>query len=242
MQILKIIGSSKDGLRHTEIAKALNIPKGSLSFLLADLLSEEFLSIDNDGRYRIGSQILILANNYLAGLDLIKLSEPVFKDLIEATNESAGLAVPKGLDMVIVFKKGAPQQLKLEFEIGEHFPMYASAAGKIVLAHYTEDELEQYLLTVNLISLTAKTVTDPNALRNELKNIRSENIAITSEELYEGRVGLAAPVFQKEGKVIAAIAQPIPRIRFNSDKERIIKKSLLAAAKNLSNKLGYDGL
>jgi DNA-binding IclR family transcriptional regulator len=239
MEILKIVSSSRDGLKHNEISQALGIPKGSLTFLLSDLISEEFLVLDNEGRYKIGSQILILANRYLASLDIINLSEPVLKELMEKTNESSALALPKGKDTVIVAKKNAFQQLKLEFDIGENFPLYATAMGKVVLAYFSDEKLKNFLSTVELVPVTQNTIVDPVKLLKELKKIRESSIAYSLEEQFEGRVAMAVPVFNSNGEVVASITQTIPTVRYNPEKEQILKKALLEASRNLSNKLGY---
>jgi DNA-binding IclR family transcriptional regulator len=240
MQILKMVGSSRIGLKHHEIARTLNIPKGSLSLLLADLISEEFLYFDEtDGRYKIGFQVLALAGRYLDGMDIIEMSRPVFKELIASTNESGGLAMRMGTNVVIVWKQSAPQLIKLEFEIGEAFPLYSTAAGKVILAHCDDEEIDQYLSSVELVPVTSKTITDPKKLRQELKNIRTQALAYSFEEWQEGKIAMAAPVFKNDGQIVAAIAQPIPSMRFNNKKKEIIEQSLKKASKDLSRKLGF---
>jgi len=239
MQILKLVASAGSGMKHSEIAKKLNIPKGSLTFLLADLVSEEFLRMDEEGRFKIGSQILILAHSYLAGLDIINLSEAILKEIVEATNESVGLALPKGNDVVIVAKLNAIQQLKIEFDIGQSFHMYSSAAGKAILAHSKDEDISNFLSTVTLSPVTPKTIIDPNKLLNELKNIRKNHISYSFEEHVEGRIAIAIPVFKNGGEVIAAIVQAIPTIRFNEEKEEIIKQTLISASNRLSSAFGY---
>lgn len=239
MQILKLIGSAGNGMKHSEIAKKLNIPKGSLTFLLADLISEEFLRIDDEGRYKIGSQILILANSYLADLDIINISEAVLKDIVEATNESVGLAIPKGNDVVVVAKLNAIHHLKIEFEIGQAFHMYSSAAGKSVLAHLDDEVINNYVSTVKLVPVTPKTIIDPDKLLKELKIIRENHISYSLEEHAEGRIAIAAPIFKNGGDVMATIVQAIPTVRFTKEKEEVVKQTLISASKKLSTAFGY---
>ncbi|MBN2041569.1 MAG: IclR family transcriptional regulator [Spirochaetes bacterium] len=239
IQILKIVGSVSSGMKHCEIAKKLDIPKGSLSFLLADLVSGEFLRLDDEGRYKIGSQILILANSYLADLDIIKISEGVLKEIVEATNESVGLALPKGNEVVIVAKLNAIQQLKIEFEIGQLFRMYSSAAGKSILAHLDSEALSNYLSTVELVPVTSKTIVDPDKLITEIQEIRETHIAYSLEENIDGRIAIAAPVFNNTAEIIASIVQAVPTVRYNIEKKEKIKQALISASKKLSTAFGY---
>jgi DNA-binding IclR family transcriptional regulator len=239
MEILKVISASSDGMKHSEISQSLGIPKGSLTFLLADLISEEFLIQDNDGQYKIGPQILILANRYLSGLDINTFSQPVLKQLVEKTNESSALAVRKGNDIVIIAKRSAHQQLKLEFEIGENFPLYATAMGKVILAYFSDDKLKDYLSSVKLAPVTQNTIVDPKELLLELKKIRESSVAYSFEEQFEGRIAIAVPVFNNSREVAASLTQTIPTVRYNPEKEQILIKALLEASRILSNKLGY---
>ena len=76
--ILRLVCPRKNGLRHAEIARTLDIPSSSLSGLLASLLEEQFLSLNAlTQRYSLGPQILSLAGSYLDGLDVVEHSKPV---------------------------------------------------------------------------------------------------------------------------------------------------------------------
>ena len=80
MQILGLVGTSKNGLKHLDIAAGLGIPKGSLSLLLSDLVEGEFLTLDRTTkRFQIGPQILVLAGRYLADRDIVKTSQPFIR-------------------------------------------------------------------------------------------------------------------------------------------------------------------
>jgi DNA-binding IclR family transcriptional regulator len=96
--ILDLVGHPKGGLRHSEIIKALNIPTRSL---LADLVDHEYLSMDPvNRRYSLGSKILLLAGEYLNGLDIVETTRPFVRSLSVATGESIAVAVRSGSDIV----------------------------------------------------------------------------------------------------------------------------------------------
>lgn len=243
LQILKAVGSTQEGMKHIEIAKALNIPKGSLSFLLTDLITEGFLRTDSTGKcYKIGSQILTLAGHYLSSLDVVQLSNSIIRNLAAKTNESAGLAVKMGWDVMIVCKENSQEPLKWDLEIGTRFPMYSTAAGKAILAHLSEEELHDFLKTVPLNAKTNRTITDKKTLLKQLEEIRNGALAYATEEQYDGMIGLAGPVFNNEGRVVASIVQPIPTLKFDSDKEKIFTKEIKLACETLSIDMGYQGL
>lgn len=240
LKILTIIGSSKDGMKHIEISKALDIPKASLSFLLNDLITEGFLNTDISGKkYTIGPQILSLAGKYLSSLDIVKLSQPILSELVAKTNESAGLAVKIEHDIIIVCRENCTELFKWDWEIGTRLPMYSSASGKTFLAYFDEEELRGYLNKVSLIPQTKNTITNKRTLIKELKKVRREKIAYAMEEQYQGMIAIAAPIFNNEGRVAASILQPIPTIRFTSEKEQIIINEVKKASEHISRYLGF---
>lgn len=240
MQILELVGRARDGLKHLDIAKALKIPKGSLTFLLSDLVGGEFLTIDkSDKRYRIGPKILSLAGRYLADLDIIKASQPYIRKVIAATNESCGLAVRMGFKVMIVWREQTLEPLKWDLKIGDLYPMHASSHGKAILAFLDEDEIDHYLSSPDFVAITDKTITDADILRRELREIKDGAIAYSREENFQGITSMGAPIFNNLGQAIASLGIPVPSQRFTEEKEKVIGKALSTSAKTLSRELGY---
>ncbi len=242
IQILEAVGASKNGISHAELSAALNIPKGSLSLLLADLMTHDFLSLrkEEERRYVIGPQVLVLAGKYLTELDIVQLGRPVVHEVMNTTDESSALAVQKGNEMLIVYGENCSQPLKRTVEIGYRAPLFTTAGGKAILAQQSDEEIDRYLSLANLTPKTRSTITDTKILRKELKTIRLEKIAYAREERYEGLTAMAAPVFDLFGSVVAAIVVTLPTIRFNARSEKLLKKTLLGASEKLSRQLGFN--
>lgn len=240
MQILELVGKSRDGLKHLDIANSLGIPKGSLSLLLSDLVGGDFLTLgEDDKRYRVGHKILVLAGRYLADLDIIKASQPFIRSVIARTNESCGLAMIVGGEAMIVWREETLEPLKWDFKIGDQNPIYASAHGKAILAFYSREEIDRYLSSVSLVPITSHTITDRKVLLLQLEEIRNGAIAYSREENYDGITSMAVPVFNNMRQVVASLGTPVPSQRFSRAKEKVISQALREAAKLLSRELGY---
>ena len=241
MQILEAIGSSDEGKTHGELASSLNIPKSSLSLLLANLVDREYISLSGtDKRYILGPQVLVLAGRYLSSLDIARLGQPVLRKLTRVIDESAEIAIKRGNEVMIIAKEDCSRPLARIIQMGERAPMYATAAGKAILAHLSDDQIEQYLSSVELTSITKATITDPEVIWRELNAIRSGALARSREELHEGITAVASPVFDLNGRVVASIVLPILTVRFTSDKEKKAEKALRDASAELSHQLGFD--
>jgi DNA-binding IclR family transcriptional regulator len=239
LEILEILGTNKRGLKHGEIAHALNIPKSSLTKLLSSLLIKDYLTIDKvSGTYAIGPRVLSLANSYLAGLDIVRIAQPVVRDVMIKTGESASLMIRSGHEGLIVCKENSSHIVIARFSIGTRVPLYASAGGKAILAFISEEEADGYISSVKLDPLTPTTITNPEDFRDELKKIRKRGLARCNGEQHEDLIAIAAPVFGWDGRVAAAIGTPFPRIRSNAESEGIIEVVLSEASKEISRKLG----
>jgi len=242
IQILEAVGASKNGISHADLSAALNIPKGSLSLLLADLVTHDFLSLrkEEERRYVVGPQVLVLAGKYLTDLDIVQLGRPVVHEVMNTTDESSALAVRKGDEMLIVYGENCSQPLKRTVEIGYRAPLYTTAGGKAILAQQSDEDIDRYLSSVTFTPITRATITDSKILLRELKAIRLEKIAYSREERYEGLITMAAPVFDLFGSVVAAIVVTFPTIRFNAKSEKLVKETLIGASEKLSRQLGFN--
>jgi DNA-binding IclR family transcriptional regulator len=242
VQILEAVSSSTAGLKHSEIAEILSIPKGSLSLLLSGLVAQDYLSQDKEGRrYMLGPQILVIAKRYLAGLDVVQLGRPILKKLVSDSGECVELGVRRGNDILMVCREDCSRPLRTVIQIGDRAPLYATAAGKAILAHLPDDEILEYLSTIQITPFTKKTITHPKALIRELEEIRAGGVAYCREEWNEGIVAMGMPVFDADARVDASIVIPIPSIRFNPKKEKRVERALRDGARRLSRELGFIG-
>jgi DNA-binding IclR family transcriptional regulator len=241
IKILETIGLRNDGITHGEIAAKLNIPKGSLSKLLSNLVDTKYLSVDGTGKlYKLGPQILALTGRYLSSLDVVELGRPIIDELMITTNESTDLIILKDNEVMVVCKADCSRPFIRSISIGDTFPIYATAGGKAILAHLSEEEIDRYLSAIEPIPFTKKTITDPKVLRHELEKVRGRGIAYSRGELYEELNVMAAPVFGVYGKVLASITISTPTSRFTRKKEHAFKNALSQASERLSYHLGFS--
>lgn len=241
VEILETVGASNHGISNAELSAALNIPKGSLSLLLADLVAHEFLSQrKEDRRYILGPQLFVLAGKFLTDLDIVQIGRPIVHDVMTETDESSALAIRNGFDMLIVYGENCSQPLKRSIEIGYRAPLHTTAGGKAIMAHLPEDLLAEYLSSVPLPPLTPSAITDADVLKKELRTIKSGGISYSREEQHKGLIAMAAPVFDLYSNVKGAILVTLPTIRFVPEKKKVFERLLRQGAERLSRLMGYD--
>lgn len=239
-KILELLGSTKGGLKLTEISKALDVPVSSLSSILSSLVENGYLLVHPETkRYILGPKNLILASYYLSSFDVVHLGQPIIIEVMMKTGESAALVVRKDAEIIVVYGENCSQAIRWSVEIGHRTPIYASAGGKAILAFQRDSETEEYLASVSLIPLTTATISDIAELRKELIATRASALAYNREEEYEGMSAIAAPVLDLHGCSIAAIVVNIPSFRLVNKKKELIEQILKEKARELSMKFGY---
>ncbi|MCX8023244.1 MAG: IclR family transcriptional regulator [Syntrophorhabdaceae bacterium] len=240
-QILETVGSRQDGITHGELSHLLKIPKGSLTYLLSNLLERGYLTFDRQKKnYMLGPKLLSLTGRYLSNIDIVKVGRSVIRRLVMEINEDTELTIMKDKEILFLYKEECTQPLKYSIPIGERAPLYATSAGKAILAFLPEEELMEYMSSVRLDPITPNTITDRKRLLDELCIIRERGVAYGIEEYHQGISAIASPVFNLFGDVVGAVVVTLPSIRFNPSKREIIEPRLLDAAKTISRKLGFE--
>src|SRR5690606_28924677 len=89
--------------------------------------------------------------------------------------------------------------------VGSRLPAYCSSMGRVLLAGLSDEELEVQLRTTELHARTPHTLTDIDALREEILRVRQQGWALINQELELGLVSVAAPIYGRNRKVLAAV-------------------------------------
>jgi DNA-binding IclR family transcriptional regulator len=160
-------------------------------------------------RYQLGPAVLRLGNVYLDTLELRSKTIPWAEDLARRT----GFAVRTGVllidDVVIIHHEPRPDGSRQMPEVGIVIPVHASAIGKAMLAFLSADE-KRVLTSGALRSMTGETIVSPDALSEQLDQVRSSGIAAEQDEAVIGESALASPVFDSSGEAVGAIGVVIP--------------------------------
>jgi len=209
--------------------------------LLSNLIERDYVTFDaSSKRYRLGPRLLVLTGRYLSGIDLLQVARPVLRELVADINEDGEIAAMKDNEIIILHKEDCSRPFKYSIAVGDRGPMYATAAGKALLAYLPEDQLLRYLSLVRLNSLTKQTITNRPALLRALKDIRSRGLSYGRDELYEGVSAIAAPIFNLHLEIAASIVVTLPSDRFKPQRRRFIEPKLRRAAAEVSRQLGFD--
>ncbi len=229
-----------EGMTLARLSVALGSPKSSLLTLLRPLTAQGYL-IHKDGRYALGPEIYWLASNIISSRKFSSLVRPIMEELMVSSGETVIVAtLDRSLGMIIYQDVvESTQAIRYVVPAGEARVLYASAGGRLMLAYQDEAWREAYLANTTLKALTDATVTDAGMLREILADIRRSGISVSMGQAVVGASGFAAPVFDAQGTILAALIIGAPEMRGRLQKDKI-SKLIVEAAARVSRALGYN--
>lgn len=239
LRILEAVGEQPHGTTLAELARRLRLNKSTLYRFLTTLEQAGYVGrIAGTDRLRLGTRVLRLAGEMLDALPLRDVASPHLADLMLRTGEAAHLSVLDDAEVVYVDKVDSPQRLRLHSWVGLRMPAHATAAGKAMLAHLPEAELQR-VLAHGTPARTANTITSRSALRDELAAVRARGYAVDDgEETPEIRC-VGAPVFGLDRRVVGAVSASGPTARLSLARAHEIGPVVIEAAQAISAHLGF---
>ncbi len=224
----------------SEVARALKLPKSTVSELMSDLAKQRLLSrAAAKGRYRLGWRLFELSQTLLDTTRFRIEARRVMEELVRCWQETVHLAVLDGVQAVYVEKLQPTPAVKIGISrAGARLPAYCSGVGKVLLAHSEWKYVTEQLEDQGMPSLTPNTVTTLDALADELKRVREQGYAYDHQETLVGLCCVAAPIYDSRGTVIAAISLSVPDYRFHPAKSKYTS-AILDAARRISENAGH---
>jgi IclR family pca regulon transcriptional regulator len=191
------------------------------------------------GRWSLTPRVLSIGQHYTESHALIELAQPHLLELAERTSESASLATLDGDEVVYVARVPVRRIMSINVSVGTRVPAHATSMGRVLLAWAPLVVVDEVLTGRPLRAVTPNTLTDLDDIRAELSRVRAQGWSIVSEELEVGLLSASAPVRDRSGEVVAALASSTSVGRSDPDTlRRDVVPLLVDAADRLSASLG----
>jgi IclR family acetate operon transcriptional repressor len=228
-------------MTNAEISRKLRIPKSSASYLLRTLERGGYLRREREsGQYRLGLKVLSLSHLALADLDFRQVAAPVLRQLVEATQLTAHLAVLDQGQAVYIEKVDAPGFIKMNTWVGRRMDLHSTSVGKALAAWLPAEELEGIWKSRGLPKRTPQTITVVSRLQHELEKVRRQGYAVDEEENSVGVRCVAAPVFNTLGEVEASVGLTGTIGQFGRSSIPKVAELVREAARKVSQQMGYS--
>ena len=220
-----------------ELHRVLGLPKTTVHRALATLAEAGWARSSEDRRWSIAPRAAVLGARASSAGGLRELALPVMEALRDACGEAVHLTVPDGDAVVLIERIDSPRAVRTYNPVGSRAPLHASANGKAILAHLPEADRQAYLAG-DIATYTRRTLSSPRRLRAELARVRRQGWARNRGEYVPDVAAVAAPIFSRDGRPIAAMSISAPADRLPEAKVPRAARLVGAAARELSALLG----
>lgn len=243
MNLLEAFDEDHQEMGVTELADRLGLHKATVHRILRTLEKGGFIQQNDDnGKYHLGWQLIPLGTLALQHFDLRRLATDLLQKLLEEHQETVDMAIYQSGEMYYLEVLESPQPVKIAARPGRGLPVHCTATGKAFLAFAEPEEVDK-ILSRDLKRYTPQTPTDPDLIRKEFDEIRSKGYATSREEFEDGITAVAAPVFNRKGKVEAVIAIPGPSYRIPDERMNELGEAVCIVARTLTARLrGISGV
>jgi DNA-binding IclR family transcriptional regulator len=241
IRILELLSDGKPRT-HLEVSEGIGLSPSTTFRLLATLCYYNYTKRDeHSNQYSLGLACLELARAYQGSNDLRRVAIPELEALRDDIKETVHLCVLDQMEIVYLEKLSGLHAIGImSSRIGGRSPAHCTGVGKVLLAYTKPEVVRGYFQEHGLARFTDTTITNLEALENELSAIRENGYGFDhGEHEHEVRC-VATPIFDISGEAVAALSISGPRDRMEPLHENIeLIEKAKQTARQISRQLGY---
>lgn len=238
VEVLECFSLERPAWSLAELSARLDLPKSTLHRFLVGLERNGLTRRGGeDSKWRLGHRLVVWGSRAAATTGIRQVAAPVMRELAEMTRETVLLTEYHDGDVICMDKIETSHSVRIALDVGSRRAPHAGASSKVLMAYLPEDEIAR-IMDKGLPRYCERTITEPVILRGELERIRQCGYALSYEETDCGAWGIATPVRDWSGAVVAAVGLAGPTMRYSEDAARRYVTLCCDAADAISRMLG----
>jgi DNA-binding IclR family transcriptional regulator len=239
--VLKCFNPQEIELTGAEICQKVGWHKATVYRFLSVMYELGMLEKNKtNNKYRIGPLLFTFGNLYLSTTDILIAADTVVVELNELTNEAVSVALlDKGYVTLVMRREASSHPFRWAINQGSIFPAYASALGRALLSELADTEIDKLYPSEKLKKITPKTITSRDKLKEILKQVRKDGLALSREQSVEA---VAAVIRDASGRAIAAMSIQVPVLRMNKETRQALGELVRMGSNLISYRLGYQNM
>ncbi|MFF8316816.1 IclR family transcriptional regulator [Streptomyces bobili] len=236
LSVLAAFDHAHPALSLTDISRRAGLTLTTAHRLVSALTEWGALERDASGTYHVGLRLWEVAALAPRGLALRQAALPYLEDLYEATHENVQLAVRDGSEVVYTEWLSGHSAVGVRIRVGARWPLHVTGVGLALLAH-SPPEVQEAYCEAPLAACTDHTLTDPVRLRRVLAEVRRTGVAVSSRQVTDDALSVAAVVHGADGAVVAAVSVVVP---YADARVPVLVPAVRLAARGISRALGWQ--
>ena len=240
VQLLQCFSISQSEQTLGELSERAKLSKSTV-FRILQTLERHRVIVFNPvvNRYALGIKLFELGGRVIFPLSFRSVAAPFLDSLSHKRERTVLAAMLEGGELLYIDRRERKDSVRFSSEIGKRRPPHFGMLGKTLMAYLPEEEVSELLKRYPLKKIAARSVTNPRIFKGQLREIRERGYTFEDNEYVDGLVGMAAPVRNSPGEVVAAVGVTFPSFKAN---ERMLAEAIVEvkeATAEISLALGY---
>ena len=209
-ELLEHLADAGGELALSELTEASGLPMPTVYRLMQTLVGRGYVRQEPSKRYALGPRLIRLGDG--ASRLLGTWARPALSRLVDEIGETANMAVLEGDEVVYVAQVPSRHSMRMFTEVGRRVQPHCTGVGKALLAQLPIETAEAMVARQDLVAYTPHTLTDPQTLLAQLKQIREQGYALDDEEQELGVRCIAVPVVGAPALAALSVSGPSGRM------------------------------
>jgi DNA-binding IclR family transcriptional regulator len=245
VQLLACLAEADGAVSIKFLCQTLKLPASTVHRLLGLLADEGMVERSADRPiYAPGLELVRIASLLASKVRLLDVAKPFMRTVVRDCDETCCLLqyLPDRRKVMALHAEFSSHPLRYRIELYQPHSILWGATGRAVLAFLPPAEIDAAIQDGDPSPATGERLPSLATIHADLAEIRDRGYAITQGQKIEGAVGIGAPIFNSERRVIGSFCMTIPETRFNKKTQTRLSQILMSRAGELSRALGYAPL
>ena len=227
----------------SDLARQLDLPKSTVQRTLTTLRSSGWLRQDSRSRWALTIRCATIGRKAVREHAVRPVADPVAVELRDRTHETVRYFLVEGDTLLLLGSAESDLAVRpVESDLARTSLLHATAIGRAALATMPREQVQR-ILERPLKAVTAKTLTDPVALLEEIDATRDRGWGRVSEDLYVDVGGVAAVAPLHEDVLVGiGLSYPLHRTpeRTVTAYGRMVRDAIIEIASRITPLLQAD--
>jgi DNA-binding IclR family transcriptional regulator len=241
LSVLDLFSREHTALTADQIAEQLDLSRTTCYRYIAELMHAGLL-VSNGGVYGLGPRIIQLDFRIRQSDPLINTAEPILAEVARMTFSEGLLASIYNDQIINIHQTSSGARDDLRYSRGKAVPTFRSCSSKVILANLKPAKLKRIWNAHKDEEDVQQLGQDWAAFSGQMERIRKNRYWISQQEIEEGAVGLAAPVFFTPGEIAGSMTLIFHPEHFERFRPEALGQLLLASAQQVSATLAEQAV
>jgi len=223
ISLLGAFSEKRPALTLPELAEATGLTKSAVQRFAHTLWVLGYLrKHPQTKKFSLAPLSLQFGMLYAQTSPLVLGGNPFLHGLNRNSGETCSLAEPDGLEMVYVSRFATHKQMFVNMPVGTRLPLHCTASGRAVLSKLDDARVRALLEASDRRAFTPSSITDVDALMDEVAFARASGYARANSEYYPGDITVSAPVLDPAGTPVGAVNVSVPASRWSFEEAQAV--------------------